>query len=236
MLIKSYIVDDEPLAVKLLESYVAKTPNMELVGSTTSSIKAMQDIAEKEIDLLFLDIEMPELNGIELCKLIPKSVKVIFTTAYTQYAVESYRLNALDYLLKPISYSNFISAANKFRREEPEGLSKKMPQGDTIFIKSESKYKRVSIKDILYIEGLKDYIKIYMVNQSPIVSLMTMKYAEEMLSRNNFMRVHRSYIVNLDNVNLVERNRIVFGKEYIPISDTYKDKFMEILSLNNLTQ
>ncbi|MBE6299169.1 MAG: response regulator transcription factor [Bacteroidales bacterium] len=233
MLVKCYVIDDEPLAVQLIEGYVKQTPFLELVGSSTSAIKALEEIKTMQVDLLFLDIEMSEMNGMDLCEQLPKDIRVIFTTAYSQYAVESYRKNALDYLLKPISYCQFLCAATKILSQYECTSSEK--NIETIFVKSESKLKKIKLKEVLYIEGLKDYVKIHLNGGQPsVVSLMSMKSLEEMLSTNNFMRVHRSYIVNLNNVDLVERGRIVFGKNYIPISETNRDEFMARLSNLNI--
>ena len=233
MLVKCYVIDDEPLAVQLIEGYVKQTPFLELVGSSTSAIKALEEIKTMQVDLLFLDIEMSEMNGMDLCEQLPKDIRVIFTTAYSQYAVESYRKNALDYLLKPISYCQFLCAATKILSQYECTSSEK--NIETIFVKSESKLKKINLKEVLYIEGLKDYVKIHLNGGQPsVVSLMSMKSLEEMLSTNNFMRVHRSYIVNLNNVDLVERGRIVFGKNYIPISETNRDEFMARLSNLNI--
>ena len=233
MLVKCYVIDDEPLAVQLIEGYVKQTPFWELVGSSTSAIKALEEIKTMQVDLLFLDIEMSEMNGMDLCEQLPKDIRVIFTTAYSQYAVESYRKNALDYLLKPISYCQFLCAATKILSQYECTSSEK--NIETIFVKSESKLKKIKLKEVLYIEGLKDYVKIHLNGGQPsVVSLMSMKSLEEMLSTNNFMRVHRSYIVNLNNVDLVERGRIVFGKNYIPISETNRDEFMARLSNLNI--
>lgn len=233
MLVKCYVIDDEPLAVQLIEGYVKQTPFLELAGSSTSAIKALEEIKTMHVDLLFLDIEMSEMNGMDLCEQLPKDIRVIFTTAYSQYAVESYRKNALDYLLKPISYCQFLCAATKILSQYECTSSEK--NIETIFVKSESKLKKINLKEVLYIEGLKDYVKIHLNGGQPsVVSLMSMKSLEEMLSKNNFMRVHRSYIVNLNNVDLVERGRIVFGKNYIPISETNRDEFMARLSNLNI--
>jgi DNA-binding LytR/AlgR family response regulator len=227
------IVDDEPLALDLLESYVRKTPFLNLVGRCNNAVAAMEAIHQGGIDLLFLDIQMPELNGLELSKMIGDKPKVIFTTAFQQYALDGYKVNALDYLLKPISYQEFLQAANKavkwfdLLRNQNGGED----GNDAIFVKTEYKLVQISISQILYIEGLKDYVKIYLENSSePILSLMSMKTVEERLPAEKFMRVHRSFIVQLDKIKTIERNRIVFGKTYIPISDSYKEQFTEFLS------
>ena len=227
------IIDDEPLALELMESYVNQTPFLNLVKCCSSASEFIELINKESVDLVFMDIHMPDVNGLELSKIIDKNIMVIFVTAYDQYAVESYRKNALDYLLKPISYCQFLCAATKILSQYECTSSEK--NIETIFVKSESKLKKINLKEVLYIEGLKDYVKIHLNGGQPsVVSLMSMKSLEEMLSKNNFMRVHRSYIVNLNNVDLVERGRIVFGKNYIPISETNRDEFMARLSNLNI--
>lgn len=180
MILNCAIVDDEPLALDLLESYVHKTPFLSLTGKYSSAVHAMKEITGKNIDLLFLDIQMPELNGLEFSKMVDKHTRIIFTTAFDQYAIDSYRVNALDYLLKPISYIDFLQAANKALQwfelvQKPEEI-------ESIFVKSDYKLVQVELRKILYIEGLKDYIKIYTEDQpKPILSLMSMKSMEELL-------------------------------------------------------
>ncbi|GAT63517.1 LytR/AlgR family response regulator transcription factor [Paludibacter jiangxiensis] len=232
-MINCLIVDDEPLALDLIESYVRKTPFLNLVGRCNNAIAAMEAIHGGGIDLLFLDIQMPELNGLELSKMISDKTKVIFTTAFQQYALDGYKVNALDYLLKPISYQEFLQAANKaaklfnLLRNQSNGEA----GNDSIFVKTEYKLVQIFLNDILYVEGLKDYVKIYLESATePILSLMSMKSVEERLPPDKFMRVHRSFIVQLDKIKTIERNRIVFGKIHIPISDSYKDHFMEFLN------
>lgn len=225
--LKCCIIDDEPLAVELLSSYVEKTPGLQLAGSFTSALQAMEILRSGTIDLLFLDIQMPDINGIEFSQIIPARCRIVFTTAFQQYAVDSYRVNALDYLLKPISYSGFLSAVQKaeewFARDNNADK-------DFIFVKSDYKLKQIHLKKILYIEGLKDYVKIYLEDEPhPVLSLLSLKSLEEMLPENDFIRVHRSFIVQASKIKLIDRNRIVFGKEYIPISDSYKTAFNEFL-------
>lgn len=231
--IKCAIVDDEPLALDLLQSYVEKTPYLELTGRCSSALAAMKLLHEQRVDLLFLDIQMPELNGIEFSKTIDHDkVKVIFTTAFSEYAIEGFKVNALDYLLKPISYSDFLSASERalkwFRERSKRGA-------DTlryIYVKTEYKLLQIELDKIRYIEGLKDYVKIFVEeSNTPILSLMSMKNMEELLPATDFVRVHRSYIVRGDKIKMIERNRIVFDKVYIPISDSYKSDFMKFMSL-----
>ena len=213
------IVDDEPLALDLMESYVKRTPFLKLVARCSNALEVLQVLREEAVDLIFLDIQMPELNGLELSRVLDKQIKVIFTTA-------------LDYLLKPVSYPEFLKAANKAlnwfeKTRETQGDSL---EEDCIFVKSDYKLVKVELAKICYIEGLKDYVKIYLEGvTSPIVSLISMKSLEEMLPA-SFCRVHRSFIVNLNRITVIERNRIVFGKTYIPIADSSKDKFMEFLN------
>jgi DNA-binding LytR/AlgR family response regulator len=227
------IVDDEPLALDLLESYVAKTPFLHLAGRCNNALAALDILHNVHIDLVFLDIQMPELNGLELAKMIGDNTKVIFTTAFQQYALEGFKVSALDYLLKPISYQEFLQAAGKAVKwfEMLRNTPAVEPANASIFVKTEYRLVQIFLNQILYIEGLKDYVKIYLENTNePILSLMSMKSLEERLPRDKFMRVHRSFIVQLDKIKTIERNRIVFGKIHIPISETYKDLFMEFLN------
>lgn len=229
MNLKCAIVDDEPLALDLLESYVNKTPFLEIAGKYSNAIQAMNDLADKHVDLLFLDIQMPELNGLEFSKMVDTHTRIVFTTAFDQYAIDGYKVNALDYLLKPISYADFLQAAGKALRWF-ELLQQPKEEIESIFVKSDYKLVQVELKNILYIEGLKDYIKIHEENSpKPILSLMSMKSMEELLPASRFMRVHRSYIVHKDKIRVIDRGRIVFGKNYIPISESYKQAFQDFL-------
>ena len=203
MTLNCAIVDDEPLALDLLESYVKKTPFLTLAGKYSSAVQAMKELPGKQIDLLFLDIQMPELNGLEFSKMVNSHTRIVFTTAFGQYAIDGYKVNALDYLLKPISYVDFLQAANK-AVQWFELLQQPKEEIDSIFVKSEYKLVQIELKNILYVEGLKDYIKIYEEgNPKPILSLMSMKAMEEMLPASRFMRVHRSYIVQKDKIRCV---------------------------------
>ena len=214
MTLNCLIVDDEPLALELLESYVSRTPFLHLVDRCDSAIKALSVVEETPVDLIFLDIQMPELNGLELSRLVGNKVKIIFTTAFEQYAIEGFRVDALDYLLKPFNYSELRTH----------------PAPESIFVKSDYQLVQVQLKDILYIEGLKDYIRIQTEDGQGILTLMSMKSIEDFLPADTFVRVHRSYIVNMNKIKTIERNRIIFGKVYIPISDSYKDRVTELLN------
>ena len=238
MTIKCAIVDDEPLAVELLASYVEKIPFLELCGKYNNATDALHGIGEQPVDLLFLDIQMPELNGLELSKMIPESTRIVFTTAFNKYAVDGFRVNALDYLLKPISYADFLDACNKAlqwfqltQQSEQPAAPRTEEEPTSIFVKSEYKLLQINLDDIRYIEGLKDYVKIY-TEQSPhpILSLMNMKAIEQMLPASRFIRVHRSFIVQKSKIREIERNRIVFGDVYIPIGDSYKQAFQDFIN------
>ena len=239
MIIKCAIVDDEPLAVELLASYVNKIPFLELCGKYTNATDALHGISEQPVDLMFLDIQMPELNGLELSKMVPESTRIVFTTAFDRYAVDSFRVNALDYLLKPISYADFLEASNKAmqwfqlvqQNEQQVATPAVEEEPRSIFVKSEYKLLQINLDDIRYIEGLKDYVKIY-TEQSPhpILSLMNMKAIEQLLPTSRFIRVHRSFIVQKSKIREIERNRIVFGDVYIPIGDSYKQAFQDFIN------
>ena len=236
------IIDDEPLAVSLLESYVMKTPFLTLKGKYNSAILALPELNANPVDLLFLDIQMPELSGMEFSRMLSGDTRIVFTTAFEQYALDSYKVNALDYLLKPISYPDFLQSAQKalqwvemFQNRQSGNTESAKSEPESIFIKTERRLIQIDLGKILYIEGLKDYVKIYIEGQiHPVLSLMTMKAMEDLLPPSRFVRVHRSFIVQPEKIKVIERNRIVFGKEYIPISDNYKDKFNEFLSRRSI--
>ncbi len=244
MTLNCLIVDDEPLALDLLEEYIHRTPFLSLAGRSHSGAEALHLLSEGNIDLLLLDIQMPHLNGIELSKMIGERPRVIFTTAFEQYALEGFRVDALDYLLKPISYAEFLRATNKalqwFEKEEvfkttKESAPSAVAPPHSIIVKADYKQVQIALDDILYIEGVGDYIKIHTHEESrPIVTQMSMKTAEERLPADRFVRIHRSYIVNMDRIKTIERGRIVFGKEYLPISDSYKEHFTELLKQRSI--
>ena len=239
MIIKCAIVDDEPLAVELLASYVSKIPFLELNGKYTNATDALHGIGQNPVDLLFLDIQMPELNGLELSRMMPESTRIVFTTAFNQYAIDGFRVNALDYLVKPISYADFLEASTKamqwfqlvHQSEQATPASTVEEEPRSIFVKSEYKLLQIDLDDIRYIEGLKDYVKIFTESSPhPILSLMNMKAIEQMLPTSRFIRVHRSYIVQKSKIREIERNRIVFGDVYIPIGDSYKQAFQDFIN------
>lgn len=233
------IVDDEPMALNLVESYVEKTPFLVLKNKCSSAIEAMEFIKTNPVDLLFLDIQMPDLTGIEFSKMLPKETRVIFTTAFDQYALEGIKVEALDYLLKPFDYAEFLVAANKASTwfELVKGKNQHMvsKEKEFLFVKSEYKQLRIKLADVLYFEGLKDYIKIWLKdNPKPILTLMSLKSLDEELPEAHFMRVHRSFIVGLKNIDVIERSQIIINKQRITISEQYKSKFLEFINQNSL--
>lgn len=237
-ILKCCVIDDEPLASQLIASYIEKTPFTQLVGTYSSAQEAIKTILDNQVDLVFLDIEMPQLNGLEFAKIIPPTTRIIFTTAYDQYAIQGFKVDALDYLLKPISYEDFLASANKAQRwiEIQRNSSSQGSTRDYVIVKSEYRLVQIPTSDILFIEGLKDYVKIYTVDeQKSIMTLMNMKTLEQSLP-STFMRVHRSFIVNTTKIKIIERNRIVFGNKYIPISDSYKQAFSDYVASHLLSQ
>lgn len=230
-----WIIDDEPLALSLLESYIHDTPYLQLTGKYNNPALAMQDLLAQKVDLIFLDIQMPRINGMELAHLVPPETKIIFITAFKEYALEGYRVNAFDYLLKPVSFDEFLATCKKAQdwfdavaKNVP--MQKNTPETDAIFVKSEHQLIPVLFKDILYIEGLKDYIKIYTSNNSrPFITLESMKKMEKILPGNLFIRVHRSFIVQKNKIESVNRNRLTVANREIPIGRTYKQEMLNFV-------
>lgn len=226
-------IDDEPLALGLMISHITKTPFLELVGQFDNAIDAMEFLQENTVQLIFLDIHMPDFTGVEFARTLDESCKVIFTTAYDKYAVEGFQLHALDYLLKPISYEVFLDSALRAKKQFDllEGTGTEVSDSnyrkeDYLFIKADMQIKRIDFGDILYLEGLKDYVKLHLESSStPLVFHATMKSLEAKLPEDRFMRVHRSYIVHLEKIKTIERYRILFGNERIPVSQQYKETF-----------
>ena len=242
-LLTCIIIDDEPLAVRLLESFVTKTSGLKLLGSYTDSVEAINAVREQRPQLLFLDIQMPDLNGMELAHMLPEGTKVIFTTAFKEYAYESYEVSALDFLLKPIRYNKFITAVEKAREwfgrsqephtEEPAAIGNQdvAKPINTVFLKVDGEYRQVALDKILYVCGMKDYVMFYVEGErKPLITHLTMKSVEEMLPTNQFLRVHRSYIVALDKIRSVDRNDCIYiGDEIIRVTDAFKETFNQFL-------
>lgn len=258
--LRCIIADDEPLALGLLESYVRKTPSLRLEGTFPDGVSALERLKQGDIDLAFLDIQMHDLNGLELARLMPERTTVVFVTAYEQYAVEGFKVEAADYLLKPASYADFLTACERAAKrlereamaadvetagteESAGGRSKPMTANmdETLFIKADYKTIPVKLRDIRYIESVKDYVLIHLDpngesrhpgSRTPhdIMSLQNMKSLAEFLPAPPFLRIHRSYIVNLNKIDCIERQRVIFGSEYLPVSDSYREAFEQAVS------
>lgn len=234
------VIDDEPLALQQMAAYVRKTPELKLAAECANAFDAMAALQQSEIHLMFVDINMPDLNGMELVKSLAERPLVIFTTAYSEYAIEGFKIDAVDYLLKPIAYVDFIRAANKARQlfelKSRSDLNAS-PSAHHLFVKSEYKLVRVDFVDIRYIESKHEYVQIHLVNGSSVLTMISMKAIEEQLPADRFLRVHRSFIVNLSKITVVERSRIVFdGKVYIPVSDQYRKAFQQFVDKNSLSE
>jgi DNA-binding LytR/AlgR family response regulator len=238
-MIRCIAIDDEPLALSQIVGYIKKTPFLELTGQFESALQAIEVLGNTNVDLMYVDINMPDLNGIDFVKTLENPPKIVFVTAYSKYAIDGFKADAIDYLLKPISYADFLKSANKVKswfdmhyQKSDEVKSDK----DFLFIKSDYKLLRINFDDVKYIEGMSEYIRIHLTNARPVMTLLSMKSVEKVLPPDRFMRVHRSYIVNLTKISVIERNRIVFdGNVYIPVSDQYKSKFQMYIEKNFLT-
>lgn len=232
-MIKCIAIDDEPHALRQLAEYIEAVPYLSLEGTFESAVDACSFLHDNTIDLIFVDINMPDINGIDFVKSLSKNVKIVFITAHSEFAYEGFQLDAADYLLKPISFTDFLKSANKVNERyflQNSSLPEIHQNRDYLFIKSEYRVIRIKFKDIKYVESKREYVKIYLEGSEPITSLMSIKKLEETLPDNLFMRVHRSFIVNLDKITVVERNRIIFdNKVYIPISENYGEKFQKYM-------
>jgi two-component system response regulator LytT len=231
-------IDDEPLALQLIADYIRKTPDLLLLGLFENPLEAAQYSSKNHIDIVFTDIQMPGLTGIEFTRSMVNGPVVIFTTAFAKYAIEGFKLDIADYLLKPFTYEEFLTSVHKAERMIRSSIKpadEVLSNTEFLFLKSDYKIKRVNFQNILYIEGLKEYVKVYTLHSDqPLLSLSSLKNLEIKLPADKFMRVHRSFIVNLGKIDIIERSRIVFGKKYIPIGEQYKDKFQEFLDKNFL--
>ena len=232
-------IDDEPLALQLVSGYIEKTPGLELSGSFDNPLDASEFLAGQPVDLIFVDIQMPDLNGIEFTRLLEKGPKIVFTTAYEKYALEGYKLEIVDYLLKPFSYEEFLTAVKKVQKLiglEKKDQSKIEVNNEFLFLKSEYKIKRNNFNDIKYIEGMKDYVKVYTASESiPLLSITSLKLLESKLPPDKFMRVHRSFIVNLDRISRIElyakdsRIAILEDGTKVPVSRSGYSRLRELL-------
>jgi two-component system LytT family response regulator len=238
MAIKCLAIDDEPLALNQIGSYIKKTPFLELVTLCRNAFEAMEYLNSGRIALLFVDINMPDLSGMDFVKSLSDKPLVIFTTAYSEYAVEGFRVDAIDYLLKPIGYNDFLRAANKAKSfiDLKDNLNESAKTGsDHLFVKSDYKLIRVELSEIKYIESMHEYVRIHRITDKPLMTLLSMKSIEKQLPSERFIRVHRSFLVNKEFIKVIDRNRIVFDNNvYIPVGDQYKARFQEFLNKNFL--
>jgi two-component system, LytTR family, response regulator len=242
-MIRCLIVDDEPLALHILEDYMSKIPFLQLVKATTNPIEALTIVQERGVDLVFLDVQMPELTGIQFLRIANGKAKVILTTAYPQYALEGYELDVIDYLLKPIAFDRFFKSVQKAQtvlqptvqpvQAEQNQQPKQDFLSDFIFVKTEHKIQKVYLNDILFIEGLKDYISIFTPAER-IITLQNMKKMEDALPEKHFIRVHKSYIVSINKIDSIERSRIFIRDKIIPVGDTYREEFFKIVDGKNI--
>jgi len=230
-MIRCLVVDDEPLAQNLLKNYIGKIASLELAGATSDVFAALDMAQQQKVDLIFLDVQMPELTGIQFMKILAGKCKVILTTAYEEYALQAFDLDVVDYLLKPFSFERFAAAVQK-ARERLQPLLRESNTAEHLFIKTEYKIVRVAAKDIRYMESMRDYVSVYTENER-ILTLQSLRAFEEQLRHTSLMRVHKSYIVNLDRIDKVERRRIVIGDKYIPIGETYQDEVKKRLQQGN---
>lgn len=223
-------IDDEPLALEVIKRFSEKTPGLDLKGLFSNPLDALNFIEQEKVDLVFLDIHMPELTGMQLISSVTYKPMIIFTTAYAEYALESYEFDAVDYLLKPIPFERFVKAVNKAQQAQENSTSSNAlpvsntPNQDYIFIKSDTRFFKVNIDDIKYIEGMRDYVAVHTPKQR-ILTLMSMTKILEKLPSNRFRRVHKSYIIGVNHISLVQHNRVYIGETEIPISNSYKESF-----------
>ena len=234
-MIRCLAIDDEPLALRQLVTYIQRVPFLELAAQCQSALEARKFLAEEAVDAIFCDINMPDLNGMDFIKSLQAPPLIVFTTAYSEYAVEGFKVNAVDYLLKPFGLDDFRRAANRIKeRQESVSTNIQHPtpntQPATLFVKTDYRMVKINIPDIRYIEGMSEYLKIYLEGEDkPIITLLSMKKIESRLPE-NFMRIHRSYIVNLHKIQEVNKNRIIMDAEtYLPVGDMYKEAFQQYL-------
>jgi DNA-binding LytR/AlgR family response regulator len=228
--INCLIIDDEPLALQLLEDFVSKTPYLRLAGKFEEPLQALPLIESRQVDLLFLDIRMPDISGIEFFKSLIVKPEVIFTTAYSEFAIDGFELKAMDYLLKPVSFEKFITACNRVKEYLDFKNTKEIKNREYFFINVSHKLHKIFYDDILYLEGYKDYTKIYLSSAvSPLLILHNLKYFEDMLDQSEFIRIHRSYIVSIRKVNTVSRKSVTIQTNALPVSDNYRDKFFSVI-------
>ena len=229
-MIRCLAIDDEPLALQQIAAYINKVPFLELAAQCHSALEARQFLSDDRVDAIFCDINMPDLNGMDFVKSLTAPPLVVFTTAYSEYAIEGFKVNAVDYLLKPFGMQEFMRAANRLQERLSIPASAPAETDDTLFLKTDYRIVKVNIPDIRYVEAMSEYLKVWIEGEAkPIITLLSMKKMEERLP-DNFMRVHRSYIINLDKIQEVNKNRVIMDADtYLPIGDLYKDAFQAYL-------
>jgi two-component system LytT family response regulator len=228
-MINCLLIDDEPLALKVLEDFTGRIPYLKLVGKFEEPLLSLEVFKKEKIDLLFLDIKMPDITGIDFFRSLPYKPEVIFTTAYSEYAIDGFELKAMDYLLKPISFEKFLAACNR-AKDSLENRYMQIKTRDYFFINAAHKLHKIFYNDILYLEGLKDYTKIYLVNaSSPLLILHSLKHFEELLHNSQFIRIHRSYIVPIRMLNTISTKSVTIGNKTLPVGDNYRDKLFSAI-------
>ncbi len=242
--IRVLAIDDEPLALRQLTTYIGKVPFLELAGQCQSALQAREIMEQEVVDAIFCDINMPDLSGMDFVRQLAAPPLIVFTTAYSEYAIEGYKVNAVDYLLKPFGMNDFLRAAMKVQEQynlrnqnktDAQPSSPVDQNSGTIFVKTDYRVVRIAIADIRYVEGMSEYLKIYLEGQKPVITLLSMKKMEDYLPQQQFMRIHRSYIVNLEKIQEVNKNRIILDAEtYLPLGDLYKEQFNDYLQKNFL--
>ena len=238
-MLRCLLVDDEPLALRLLADFVSRVPFLTLVGTARSALDALTILQAQPVDVLFLDIQMPDLTGTEFVRSLRPEAAVIFTTAYPQYAVEGYELAALDYLLKPIAFERFVRAAQRaqaHRAAAPAAIAPPLPLAeDYLFVKADYHTLRLNLRDIRYLEGLKDYVKIHAASPRPVLTLNSLRGFEERLPAAEFVRVHRSYIVALRHIDSIRTNRIYLGETILPVGEAYAENLQRAIQARNVS-
>ena len=229
-MIRCLAIDDEPLALQQIAAYINKVPFLELAAQCQSALEARQFLSDERVDAIFCDINMPDLNGMDFVKSLTVPPLVVFTTAYSEYAIEGFKVNAVDYLLKPFGMQEFMRAANRLQERLSIPASAPAETDDTLFLKTDYRIVKVNIPDIRYVEAMSEYLKVWIEGEAkPIITLLSMKKMEERLP-DNFMRIHRSYIINLDKIQEVNKNRVIMDADtYLPIGDLYKEAFQAYL-------
>lgn len=235
MILNCAIIDEDPSALEQLKKYVDETPTLNLIGAYSSAIEAVDGIRHNHLDILFLAIHMQQISGLEFAKVVPTNVKIIFTTAFKEYAIEAYKVNAFDYLLKPISYEDFMNSCKKvFDRYMQDDAYNPIKRDKFLVVKNDYKHIRIPLDDILFVESVKDYIKFYLSNSKNVLTVGNLKRLEERLPKDKFYRIHRSFLANMTKFDVIERNKIIYGSMAIPISDTYYDDIKTYIDEHSL--